>query len=288
MTTRLRSFLPPIGLSVLAIVAIACDVKVNEKGGVSLDIVEGKAEDDWTRTYTLSKDGQLEIVNEAGEIDVVPATGADVEVRVHREAHARTDEAAQQMLQELRIDEEVAPNRVKIEASRTGRPGGFRQGIRLRYRVSLPAGLRVSLKTENGNVRLNDVNGRFTAGSTNGNVLGRGVGGSIEGTTVNGMIQMDLTSVAGDIRLSTVNGGIRINVPPDVNATLDARTVNGGVRVSDDLPMKATLRERLHVSGDINAGGPTIDLQATNGPIVLGVRGNEAAEVEERRERGGR
>src|SRR5215208_588924 len=163
MRTRFHSIVLPIGLSAIAMVALACDVKVNEKGGVSLDIVEGKAEDDWTRTYTLPRDGQLDIVNGVGSIEVFPAMGAEVEVRVHREAHARSDEAAQQLLKELRIDEEVAANRVKIEASLTGGSGGFRQGIRLEYRVNIPPGLRVSLKTDNGNVHLNDVDGRFTA-----------------------------------------------------------------------------------------------------------------------------
>jgi len=288
MRTRLRSFALPIGLSALAIAAAACDVKVNEKGGVSLDIVEGKAEDEWMRTYALPQDGQLDIVNGVGSIEVFPAAGADVEVRVHREVHARSDEAAQAQLKELQIQEDVTPNRVRIEASRTGGIGGFRQGIRLEYRVSIPEGLRVSLKTENGSVRLTDVAGRFTAGSTNGNVIGSGVTGSIEATTVNGMIQMDLASVTGDVTMSTVNGGIRFNVPPDVNATLDARTVNGGVRIADELQFKATQRERLHVSGEINAGGPRIDLQATNGPVVIGVRGSEAAEIGGLRGRRGR
>ena len=50
--------------------AAACDVKVSDKGDVSVDLVNGKATDEWVRTYTIAKGGHLEIVNDKGSIEV--------------------------------------------------------------------------------------------------------------------------------------------------------------------------------------------------------------------------
>jgi hypothetical protein len=267
------------------LLSTGCDVQVSDKG-VSLDIVEGKASDEWTRTYTLPKEGRLEIVNPNGLIEAFPATGANVEVRVTREVRSRSDEAARELLKQVSINEEVAPDRVKIETADVRQMGGFRQGIRIEYRVNIPPGLNVSLKTQNGAVRLENVEGRLAASSTNGGVTGSGLSGAVDASTVNGGIVMDLASVTGDVRIVTVNGGIRLNIPRDTNATLDATAVNGGVSVSDELPLTTTERARLRVSGRINNGGPKIEVQTTNGGIRIGT-GEGGPEEFRRRERRG-
>jgi hypothetical protein len=283
----MRTRILPVGV-ILAMFAPACDVKVSEKGDVSVDLVEGRASDEWTRTYTLPKDGQVEIFNAVGSIEAFPATGNDVEVVVRREIKARSDDAAQQILKELRIDEEVTPAKVKLESRRNDQMRGFGRNVRLEYRVNVPPGLNVSLKAENGIIRLDNIQGRISASATNGAITGRGLSGPLEATIVNGGINIDLTAVTGDIKMSAVNGGIRLFIPTDANATLEARAVNGGINIQEGFPLNATERERLHVSGTINKGGPKIDLQSTNGPIRIGPTGpNQPAEMQQMRERRG-
>jgi hypothetical protein len=264
----------PLGV-LLAVLASACDLKVGEKGDVSVDLVEGRASDEWRRTYTLPTDGRLEIFNGVGSIEAFPATGGDVEVIVQREVKARSDEAAAQALNDLRIEEEVTPAVVRISSRRGEGMRGF--GRSLEYRVNLPPGLNVSLSSENGVVRIENVQGTLALSATNGGINGRGLTGPLEARVVNGGISVDLTSVTGDIRMTSVNGGIRLFVAPDANATFDARSVNGGIVIQDGLPVTTTERERLHVSGTINAGGPTIELQSTNGPIRLGPLGADSS-----------
>jgi hypothetical protein len=268
----MRTRILPLGV-VLAMAAAGCDVKVNDKGEVDLEIVEGRASDVLTKTYTLPKDGQLEVFNALGSLEAFPATGSQVEVIVTREVRARSDEAAQQLLAGLQLEEEVTPNTVKVQSRRTEGTRGFRQNVRLEYRVNLPPGLNVSLKSENGVMRLENIRGRITASATNGAINGRGLAGPLEASIVNGSLMVNLASVTGDIRLSSVNGAIRLFLPADANATIDARAVNGGVVVQDDVPLKTTVSERLHVSGTLNKGGPKIDLQSTNGPIRISAAG---------------
>jgi len=284
----MRMRILPVGV-ILALLASGCDVKVGEKGDLSVDLVEGRASDEWVRSYTLPKDGQLEIANSVGSIAVFPSAGPDAEVRIQRDVRARSDEAAAQVLKGLRIEEEVSATRVKVESRRTEQMRGFRQNVRLEYRVNVPAGLNLSFTSENGSVRMENVQGRIVASATNGMVTGRRLSGAIEVTMVNGGIQLDVAAVTGDIKLSAVNGGIRLFMPKDANATLEATAVNGGITIQEGLPLKTTTRDRLRVSGTINAGGPKIELQVTNGPIRLGPTGPaEPAEMEQQlRERRG-
>ena len=93
--------------------------------------------------------------------------------------------------------------------------------------------------------------------------------GSIDANTVNGGIILGLNSLDADVRIVTVNGGIRLDLPRDINATLEASAVNGGVVVQDGFPLEASERARLRVAGRINKGGPKIVVQTTNGGIRI-------------------
>ena len=80
----------PVGLLLVATLSAACDVRVDENGIRSMRVAEGRAEDVWTRSYTLPANGTFEIVGEDGTIDVSAADGPQVEVRAEREARADT------------------------------------------------------------------------------------------------------------------------------------------------------------------------------------------------------
>jgi hypothetical protein len=271
MSTR---FFVPAVLVCLSLAVSGCDVKVGENG-LSFDVAEGKVTDEWTRTYTLAAGGRLEVVNINGPIEAFPATGGQVEIVARREARGRSDEEAQQLLEEAVMTEEIAPDRVMVGVPprAPGQSGPLgRRFINVQFRVSVPEGLDVWLKTENGPVRVENVKSRVTINSTNGGVTVRGVSGSIDAQTVNGGITVDMASVTGDMKVGTVNGGIRLNVPSDTNADLEAHAVNGGVSVDDAFSFSATQQERQHIVGRLNRGGSKISAQTVNGGVRIAVR----------------
>ncbi len=261
----------------------ACDVRVGE-GGLSLGIAHGRASDEWTRTYTLSPGGRLEIVNVNGSIQVDPATGTQVEIQARREVRTGSDETARVALQNMQMNEEVTPERVKVEGRLEGERSsrfGRGSGLVIEYKVKIPAGLSASFKTENGTVRMDNIEGRLVATTTNGGVNGRGLSGSVDAATVNGGIQMDMASVTGDVNIVTVNGGVRLELPTDVKAELQAGAVNGGVSVDDRLPFTGGERNSSggfpgggpkHLNGTLNGGGPKISVQTTNGGVRVSAR----------------
>lgn len=271
-----------------AVLLGGCDVRVGENG-VSLDVAGGKATDEWTRAYSVTKDGIVEVTNVNGPIVVEAATGPQVEIRATRVARAKSDEDARELLTNARIAEEVAPDRVAIQTVVTNRTSAGGRSVTVEYRVRVPAGLQVSVKTENGGIGLYDVNGRVTATLTNGGVRGSNVSGAVSAHVVNGGIVMDIVRVTGPIALESVNGGIRLDIPADLNADLEASAVNGGVSLDDGLTVQTSERTRTKVIGRMNGGGPRIAVTTVNGGVRLRTRngsvsrdaqgGDEAGEV---------
>lgn len=262
-------------LASLGLLAVGCDVQVGEKG-VSLDMADGKASDDWVRSYTLRPGGTLEITNVNGEIAVSGSDGPQVEVRARRNVRTHSDETAQEALRRVRMDEDVTPDRVAIASSidRAEDGPGFqlRSPLSIAYDVRVPAGLIVSVKTEQGGVRLEDVSGRMTAATTNGGITGRGLSGAITASAVNGGVQLDLATIEDTIAVSTTNGGVRLELPADGKATLEGTCVNGGIDVDQDLAVVASASSRCRLAAMLNGGGARVSAATVNGGIRIRAR----------------
>ena len=273
-------------LLVVAALGSACDVRVGENG-VSLDVAGGKATDEWTRISTIAPGGTVEVVNLNGPIVVEAASGPQVEIRATRVAKAKSDADARELLRTVEIQETVAADRVAVRTVR-GR-GNVSRSVHVEYRVRVPPGIRVSVKTDGGGIGLYDVNATVAATITNGGVRGTNVSGAVSARIVNGGILLDMAHVAGPVDLQTVNGSIRLDIPPDVNAAVDAHAVNGNVAMGDGLKVETSSRSRTRIAGTVNGGGPLISVSAVNGGIRLRVRdgsvsrdaegGDEAGEI---------
>lgn len=262
----------PAIVAVVCLLAAGCDIQVGGDRGFSVDVSQGRASDEWTRTYTVSPGGRLEIVNVNGQIDARAADGAQVEVQAERQARASSDEAAAELLGQIEMREDAAPDRVRIEAQADTSMFG-RRGFTINYRVRVPAGLTVVLQTQNGGIRLENVDGDITATTTNGGINGTGVSGRLTAEVVNGGVQMELASVRGEVDISTTNGGVRLDLEPGIRATLDTSCVNGGISVDDSLGLVVSERSRRQVTGTLNGGGPRIQAATVNGGIRIRPRG---------------
>ncbi len=252
-----------------AAAAPACDVRVNDKG-VSLDVNEGgRAEDTWTRSYTVTKAGRFELDATFAGVELLPATGTAIEVVATRNVRANSDQAAKDLLARIEMKEEVAPDRVRLQAMLPEQRGNFR-GMNLDYQVKVPPGLNVVIKSEFANVKLTRVHGRFDVSVTNGRISGEAVSGALQAQTVNGQVIMEMADVTDDIKITTVNGALMLGLPPTANAAIEASAINGVVIVFENLPVKAQTKERQRLSGRLGAGGPRVDLQSTNGNVRIG------------------
>ncbi len=266
--------------TILAAGVSACDVKVGDGGGLSVDIASGKASDEWVRTYDVSPGGQVEVVNVNGPIEARPSPDGRLEIRASRTASFGTEEQARAALASLTMETAVQPDRVAIEAKVPDEgESGRRSRVSIRYRLLVPKGLRVTLRTQNGGVTVDGLDGAVIASTTNGGITGRQLSGPVEGTTVNGGVRVDLSAISAEVRLSAVNGGVFLEVPPTAAASVEATAVNGGVTIDQRLSGASVRRDESstgptkHLSVPLNGGGPRVNLQTTNGGVRVVVRG---------------
>jgi DUF4097 and DUF4098 domain-containing protein YvlB len=233
--------------------------------------LNGRASDEWTRTYQLEAGGEVRIGNTNGRIEVEGVDGNTVEIRAERIAKATTDEAAKELLPRIKIEEDAKADRVDVH---TERIGGVMIGasIEVRYHVRAPRAAAVHVTNTNGVITLTGLSGSVEAHTTNGGVRATDLSGAVEADTTNGGVSVDFVSVAKDIRLSTTNGGVTVGLPESAKADIVATCTNGGISVSG-VKMEVSEQSRRRLEGKMNGGGARVELHTTNGGVRIRARG---------------
>jgi hypothetical protein len=251
-----------------AVAATACSVATAACG--PMGPYRGEARDTWSRTYTISKTGEVSITNVNGRVEVEGVDGSTVEVQAERVARGATDQLAQDLLPKIAINDRSTPDLVQIE---TGRLNGILIGAsyEVRYHVKAPKGAAVRASTVNGGVEVKALAGRVVARTTNGGVVANDVSGGLEARTVNGGVRASFSSIGtSDITLGTVNGGVRVLLPESGKVTLNATWVNGGFNSNGQLKFEIRDSGKRHFEGLLNGGGTPINVNTVNGGIRVG------------------
>lgn len=267
--TRIAAVL--IATSALA----ACDIAVDGHGGFDFGIASGKAQDEWTRTYTVAPGGRLELINVNGRITAEASDGAEIELRAERSAKAVSDEAAKELLGRIEMREEAGAERVRVEV-RPPRMSGP-AGHEFKWTVRVPRGVSVDLRTVNGGVRLTGLDAEVRARSTNGGVTGVGLmATAVDASVTNGGVEIELARAvtSGAFELEAVNGGVAINLAEGSKADITGRCVNGGISTSGLTLETVGEQTRRRLDAQLNGGGARVSLQTVNGGVRIGRAGS--------------
>jgi hypothetical protein len=268
-----------------------CDIAVNGDG-LNIELAAGKAQDTWTRSYPLGKDGRLEIININGRITAEATDGTSVEVVAERTAKAATDDGAKDLLKQIEMREEVGDARVRVEVRAPRMRGG---GHDIKWTLKVPRGVAVDLRTVNGGVKMVSLEGQIRARTTNGGITGTNIVASgVDASTTNGGVEIELARAVttGSFELQAVNGGVSLMMPGESKVDLAARCVNGGislegldVKVSGESTsnpnefeqhVEGAKKFRRRLDGQLNGGGARVSLDTVNGGVKI-LRTREAA-----------
>ena len=146
------------------------------------------------------------------------------------------------------------------------------------------------VRTSNGPVDVKDFSGALSVATSNGPVRGDGVKGNLDVTTSNGPVTISAADLAagkpvriktsnGPVRLTmnklttdviarTSNGPIELRLPTGSGANVRAETRHGKVE-SDFEVSAATTQSKSELAGRIGGGGPSLELETSNGNIRL-------------------
>lgn len=227
------------------------------------------------RLFSVPAGTAVSVSNVNGPITVTSWDRPQIRLVAEKKVKTGSEASAAQALRELKIEIEHRRGTLDIRTRHPKSNNGFLDWLSgnsvdasVRYELTVPRNLDASLETVNGTVKVQGVQGRLEIETVNGRIAITSSGGAIEASTVNGGIDAELLNVVpAEMSLSTVNGGVELSLPATVQADLNVRTVNGGI--SSDLPLTAMTSGKRQLRGQINGGGPALEIRTTNGGVRI-------------------
>jgi hypothetical protein len=246
--------------------------------------------------------GRLRISNANGRSRVTGEDRSDIQVTTMKSARAESTEAAERLLEDIRLVITHTPEGLDLEVE-VPRKWNRRGCVNLCIRI--PRDMQVWVAASNGRIEVDGIHGRVRARSTNGsatvtNVVGDievattnakvscnctcgklmarssngkiEIGahrGSIDASTSNGLIRACVEDVGREgVQLATSNGRIALDLPEEVDADVDIRVDNGVIRNHRALEKVSRDSDGV-VVGRLGAGGAAIKLRTSNGSISV-------------------
>src|SRR5688572_7671943 len=232
----------------------------------------GRNEQTWTWSGRVASGNWFRLNSVNGPVTIEPSTDNQVHVRAEKEVRrgSVTDVAFRvvQMGGDVRVCAVWRRDTCDEEGLRSRRNDDDedrddRRDVRVRFFVKVPAGVRLSAGTVNGEMRVRDLTSDVRASTVNGRVEVRNVGGEVRATTVNGGV--DVTTRSGPVNANTVNGNIDVrmsSIPRD--GEMSFHTVNGSVIVETPSSLDANVSlDTMH--GSISSDFP-VQLSGKFGP----------------------
>lgn len=225
---------------------------------------------------TIAQGQVIEIKGINGAVKAAPASGGQVEVSAVM--RGRRNNPAEVRLEIVQHGDGVTicamypspdsrPN--ECQAGDGGRMNVRDNDVTVDFTVRVPAGVRFTGRTVNGDVTAEGLDGPVMVKTVNGDV---DFSTTAYGTasTVNGSIRASLGSTAGTEPLvfKSVNGSVSVVLPADASADLKVSTVNGSISTAFPISVNGTVNPR-RLNGTIGSGGRELAIETVNGSVTL-------------------
>jgi DUF4097 and DUF4098 domain-containing protein YvlB len=220
--------------------------------------------EEFSQTVALDANGQFEISNVNGQIDIAAWNRNEVQILATKSAKNESDLADVQVA--------VTGSGAKVEVE-TKLPKGSNRSGSVSYRVTLPGGVNLGANTVNGSVSVNGVAGPMDLHSVNGRVEASGAVAPVTAKTVNGQLTIRYAEKpkSGEHSFETVNGSVRVYLPASVVGRFHAGSVNGSIEADFPLQVtKAKFGPSRSLDGELGNGGDTsFSFKTVNGSIDI-------------------
>ena len=185
-------------------------VSSSEQGDVRKEIRE---------KYELAPGAQVELAGLNGSVKIETSDTRTAEVYIERIA------SGEEALNRRQIVIEATPNRLSIKSEKRS-TGLFSRlfGSEAHEKVTLKLPRQISLHTKgvNGSVNVGALDGSVEVAGVNGRVEIASATGSASFSGINGNVLVALTRLDGEgITLKGINGNIELQLPENVNASLE-------------------------------------------------------------------
>ena len=165
------------------------------------------------------------------------------------------------------------------------------QADRLRFEVHVPRRTGVAVQTAGGSVQVTDLKGGARIRTWGGALRLQNIAGDVEARTSGGGLHV--SQAGGRVEARTSGGPILVRFAPgnnhggalhtsggsvqaaiDSTAAVSIDAASSGGRVTSDLAVHTWGESgRYALRGDLNGGGPILQLRTSGGPVLISVLG---------------
>jgi hypothetical protein len=220
--------------------------------------------DEFSQTVALNANGEFDISNVNGRIEIATWDRNEVQILATKEAKNEAD------LEDVQVVVTGSGDRVEVD---TKLPRGWNRSGSVSYRITLPATVNLEAHTVNGSVTVTGVSGPLDLHSVNGRVEASGAVAAVKANTVNGQLTIRYADKpkSGEHSFETVNGSVRVYLPPSVAGRFHAGSVNGSIETDFPLQVtKARFGPTRSLDGELGNGGDTsFSFKTVNGSINI-------------------
>ena len=221
------------------------------------------------RTTLPLVNGQITVTAKNGGIEVVGEDRQDIALEARVVVQESSSQQAESLLKEIKI---LTDGSIRAEGPSSSGSffGLFGSSWYVNFRLHVPRHLAAELHSENGGIDISNIDGDIDAHTTNGGLSLRDLGGKVRASTVNGGLDVVLNGKQWQgegLFAKSTNGGVSVKAPDHYSAHLVAATVNGGISVDFPITVKGSIRN--HIDTQIGQGGPTIQVETTNGGVSI-------------------
>jgi hypothetical protein len=230
----------------------------------------------FSRRVPLGRDGTFSLENVAGTI-VVIGGGDMVRIDAVKRARGANEAAARSLLRQLQIFVTERGDSVEV---RTAYPARMRtSGSGVDYKVNVPNGAHVTLKSVSGDVSVKSINGELRAETVSGNIDASAVRLVRQAKSMTGTIHLSDASGA-EVNAGTVSGDILLRSLKARNA--DLQSVSGNLRMTDvdiERAHSRSMSGAIEYAGRIARGG-RYEFQSHFGDVRVVPAGSTGFDVE--------
>lgn len=229
----------------------------------------------WTVHSKLTPKHALWIRNIRGSVTVEPAKGDSVLIEAVK-SYGSSDTAGVRLMA-VPSDAGLAVCALWPGTSSACTPEGEyksrgtgRSDVAVDFTVRLPRGVRLDANTVFGDVHVAGASAPLKIRTVSGDVDVETAQGPVTVGSVNGDVRARVRGFAdtGAVSITTVNGSATLEMPPALDADIEAHTINGSI--STEYPLNVTGKFTTHaLKGTLGRGGRDVHITTVNGSITL-------------------
>jgi DUF4097 and DUF4098 domain-containing protein YvlB len=220
-------------------------------------LAKDRYEEKFEKTEALARDGKVFLGNVSGDVSVKTWDKTEVRIEALKVSEAASEEKAKENCAQVTIEITREAGVLRIDTKYPQQKkfwGGDSLDVSVDYKLWVPSGASVEVKSVSGDVDLESLGGAVKARVVSGSVALRKAASGADLTTVSG--DLTLEDVTGNVYLKTVSGNIEAAW---VKGSIEAESVSGGIEMREVFGASGvnakTLSGNVVYLGRLEAGG---------------------------------